>query len=265
MEDENSSKPDRLSNLINPKKYTYVATMNVRTIRLTYLRYELGKLFSKLNIDILGIQEHRIVHEDPIRYEEIMGSTLITSSAWRNEQGAACGGVGVVLNNKAKKSLANVIPFSDRILVVNVSGNPAVTTIITYCPTECATMEDAEMHYNMLKQAIHSVPSHNVLLVIGDFNARIGKKDAKFTYHEDTNRNGKLLLELSAEKNMDISNTRFQKKPGKLWTFLADTTGRKAQLDYIVINKKRRYSIKNVEAYNGFASIGSDHRVLRAA
>ena len=34
--------------------------------------------------------------------------------------------------------------------------------------------------------------------------------------------------------------------------------------DYILINKKLRNSIKNVEAYSPFASIGSDHRVISA-
>ena len=38
----------------------------------------------------------------------------------------------------------------------------------------------------------------------------------------------------------------------------------KSQLDYILINKKWRNSIKNVEAYSFFASIGSDHRVISA-
>ena len=55
-------------------------------------------------------------------------------------------------------------------------------------------------------------------MVIGDCNAHIGKDDAKYTFHDITNANGKLLIDLAEETNMIITNTTFQKKPGKLWT-----------------------------------------------
>ena len=41
-------------------------------------------------------------------------------------------------------------------------------------------------------------------------------------------------------------------------------TGRKSQIDYILINKKWKNSVKNVEAYSSFASTGSDHRIVIA-
>ena len=40
--------------------------------------------------------------------------------------------------------------------------------------------------------------------------------------------------------------------------------GLKSQIDFILINRKWKNSIKNVEAYSTFASIGSDHRVVSA-
>ena len=61
-----------------------------------------------------------------------------------------------------------------------------------------------------------------------------------------------------------IANACFQKKSAKLWTYLSDMRGTKSQLDYILINKKWKNLIKNVEAYSSFASIGSDHRVNSA-
>ena len=106
---------------------------------------------------------------------------------------------------------------------------------------------------------------HNAQVVImGDFNAHIGEDDAKFTYHERTNKNGQLLLDLAMECNMLILNTKFQKKKGKMWTYLSDMSGQKTQVDYILINKKWSNSVKDIEAYNTYASLGSDHRSLRA-
>ena len=36
----------------------------------------------------------------------------------------------------------------------------------------------------------------------------------------------------------------------------------KSQIDYILINRKWKNSLKNCETYSSFASVASDHRVL---
>ena len=120
-----------------------------------------------------------------------------------------------------------------------------------------------ESYYECLRRAIESIPAHNVLLVIGDFNARLGKEDAKFTFHEETNRNEKYLADLITEKNFICGNTYFQKRIGKLWKFVS-LGGNKYQLDYILVHKKWKNGLLNAEAYSTFASVGSDHRIVSA-
>ena len=124
--------------LISCKKAIIVSTMNVRTIREQRCREELASNLAEYNIDILGIQEHRIVHDEPVRYESILGKTLITTTANINSIGAAVGGVGILLNTRAKDALASIRPYNDRILIANFQGNPATTIIVTYCPTNVA-------------------------------------------------------------------------------------------------------------------------------
>ena len=90
-----------------------------------------------------------------------------------------------------------------------------------------------EGNYDCLRRAIDSIPAHNLVMVVGDYNARIGAEDAKYTFHNATNRNGKYLLDFALEKNLIIANTRFQKRTGKLWTFISPG-GTKCQLDYVL-------------------------------
>ena len=52
--------------------------------------------FTQQKIEVLGIQEHCIIHDDPVKHESIQGKTLVTLSAWRNDAGTATGGVGVL-------------------------------------------------------------------------------------------------------------------------------------------------------------------------
>ncbi|XP_060754232.1 uncharacterized protein LOC132865717 [Neoarius graeffei] len=211
-------------------------------------------------IDVLGIQEHRIVHEEAV----INGSMLITTSATRNQAGAAVGGVGILLSSKASSSLAKVTPNTERIFTASFQGHPATAIIVTYCPTNTADEDIVKAHYDDLVRAIEAIPDHNLLLVVGDFNARIRPEDDKFTFHKETNRNGRQLLDLASEKDLVISSTYFRKKAGKLWTFISPG-GIKYQLSLnVLIRRKWHNSMLNVEAYNSFASVGSDHRIVSA-
>ena len=218
---------------------------------------------TETNIDILGIHEHRIVHEETHNYEYHNKNLLITSSAWRNEVGAAIGGVGIMLGQRSRKSFLNVKSVSNRILIANFKGTPATTVITVYSPTNVEKEEVVDKFYDDLREAIKTVPAHNVTLIIGDLNARVGKDDGKFPYHAETNRNGEKLVDFAQETNLVICNTIFQKRLSKLWTYLSPK-GEKYQLDYILVKKKWRNSVKNAEAYSSFASIGSDHRCVSA-
>ena len=228
----------RDNKLLHCKREIYMATMNVRSIRLHNQREELARNFQDKGICILGILDHKIVHEDPVTSQQFDEATMITSSAWRNTSNAAVhvGGVGLMLSKQAKQALSEVVPHNERIITAHFSGNPAISAIVHYSPTEGS--DTAEKHYNNLVTAISEVPKHNVLLVFGDCNAHLGEEAVKHTYHKRTNSNGKHLLDLASETNLIITNTAFQKRKGKLWTFLSDMTGSKSQIDYILINKK---------------------------
>ena len=210
----------------------------------------------------MGIADHKIVHEEKYLMEHLNNCILITTSAWTNCNNTPYGGVALLIDKKLENALSDIDPFNERILCATFNGNPATTIIVHYAPVE--GNDEAIEHYINLANAINKVPKHNITIVIGDCNAHIGKDDARYTYHDITNKNGKLLLELVDETNMLITNTRFQKKPGKLWTYISDMSGTKSQIDYILINRKWKNSVKNVEAYSSFGSIGSDHRIVTA-
>ena len=76
-------------------------------------------------------------------------------------------------------------------------------------------------------------------------------------------RNGTHLFNFVNEFNLVVSNTSFRKPQRKLWTFqYPDST--KAQIDFILVRRKWRNSIRNVEAYSSFSTVGSDHRIVTA-
>ena len=240
--------------------------MNTRTLRTPHKQIELCALAKKYMLAVIGIQEHRIVHNDnsQLQYENLPeGFQLVTASASRNSVGAAVGGIGVLLSASAKKALLSIRYISTRTMQVTFSGNPKTSVIVTYAPTDVSDDEEVKNYYHQLTTATKSVPAHNVLIVTGDFNARIGLDNAKFAYHTSTNRNGEFLHEYAQKNDLVITNTTFKKKTSKLWTCVLPS-GVRAQLDYVLVRKKWRNSVNNAEAYNSFASIGSDHRIVTA-
>ena len=218
--------------LLTCRNDTFIGTFNVRTVREGFKRLELAKIFKESGLEVLGIQEHRAVHTETIKIEKFdNGTSLITASAWRNSRGASVGGVGFMVTKKALGATSLIKSYGGRILTASFNGNPRLTVITAYSPTEASTDEEAEEFHNNLRQAVSEVPEHHLLLVTGDMNARLGKAnsaDHGWYYHERTNRNGELLRDTILECGLEASNHRFQKKTGKLWTHLSDGTLTKA-------------------------------------
>ena len=255
--------------LVTCRKVTLIGTLNVRTIREQYKRMELASLFLRSNVVVLGVQEHRIVHDEEIRIERCdKGSHLVTTSAWRNSKQAATGGVGFMLAKQAYKAVSLMKSYGRRIFLISFNGNPRLTVITVYSPTEAASTEEAEDFHEGLRTAISDVPAHHLLMVVGDLNAHLSKlneEDTGWYWHQVSNRNGGLLRDTMQEGNLEATNHRFQKRRNKLWTHLSDATLSRSQIDYILIRRKWRNSVKDTVASNSFHSLGSDHRVVVSA
>ena len=204
------------TSLLKCKKSIKIATMNVRTIRLKSNQYELVNNATKHGIEIIGIVDHKICHEDELEYHQFEKHTLVTTSAWRNASNSPVGGVGILVNKSVESALGSVQKWNERILVAEFNGNPNTTIIVHYAP--CEGSPDAEEHFNNLNEVTASIPKHNVLLVVGDFNGHIGKTHEQYTYHNTTNKNGQHVIDFAEEADMFITNTNFRKKCGKLWT-----------------------------------------------
>ena len=129
-------------------------------------------------------------------------------------------------------------------MVATFHGNPNTTIISCYSPTNVSEELEVEQFYMELASLTRQIPKHNMLVIGGDFNAQLGKlNNYKFSYHTNSNRNGNMLHNFINENNLICLNTHFQKKVGQLWTHKAPNKTL-AQLDYVLINKKWKNSVK---------------------
>ena len=82
---------------------------------------------------------------------------------------------------KARKALLKVNKVHPKILVAEFAGNSKSTVIAVYSPTNCAPENEVEEFYNILGDAIQRKSAHVFLIVLGDFNTRLGPEDALYT------------------------------------------------------------------------------------
>ena len=170
------------------------------------------------------------------------GWTLVTSSAEKTSNNATIRGIGMFLSPMANRSLLNVELISSQIMIATCNGNPNLTVVSCYSPTNCSDEEDDQEFYDQLTELIKWVPKHNLLLIGGDMNVNINTEDCKGdSLHINTNRNGEFLLNLITECALVNLGTNYCKLKGQLWTFTCPA-GAKAQIDHILINRKWRNS-----------------------
>ena len=260
---EKSATELKQSKLLKCKQTLQIATFNVRTLNRIGQLPELIASAEEHKIDIICIQEHRYTHSEDIKYHETgNGWSLATVSAWKNSVNAAVGGVGLLIGPRALKMLNSVEKIQPRMMAATFNGNPRATIISCYSPTNVSEENELVAFYDELSSLVRSIPKHNMLVIGGDMNAQIGKNgNNKYSLHNTSNRNGQHLTDFMIENRLACLNTNYQKREGKLWTYTyANNT--KAQIDYVLINKKWKNSALNCEAYSSFEGVSTDHRIV---
>jgi exonuclease III len=100
------------------------------------------------------------------------------------------------------KNIMGFEPINERICKLRLKGKYYNITIINiHTPTEEKDEDTKERFYAELQQIQEKVPKHDLLIILGDYNAKIGRERAyqnvtrNHTLHDITNRNGELVCE----------------------------------------------------------------------
>jgi len=108
-------------------------------------------------------------------------------------------------------------PETGRISSLRIRGRFFNTTIIcVHAPREEKDEIQKDDFYEDLERIYMKAPKHDIKVVMGDFNAKVGKEPGlapnvgKYSLHEETNNNGWRMTDFAITKNMAISSTLFQ-------------------------------------------------------
>jgi exonuclease III len=124
-----------------------------------------------------------------------------------------------MVRNEIKKNTLSSEPYSERLRKLQIIGKSNNLSIISvHAPTEEKTDEEKEKFYEDLRKVHNKIPKHDVVIILGDLNAKIGKEDVyqnvagKNTLHKISNRNGQWVCEYAIANNKKIISTYYQHK-----------------------------------------------------
>jgi len=239
-----------------------VGSWNVRTMLQAGKMAEIADELMKYNLDITALQEIRWKGYERIRKPRYI--LLYSGAETQGEQG-----VGFTIKRSMEHSIIGFEPINSRLCKIRIKGKFYNTTVVNvYAPTENAKDEQKEQFYEDLNRCCDQVPKHDALLIVGDFNARIGKEIAnqsvvgQHTIHEVTSENGLILCQFAEVNELLISSTCFEHKDIHKGTW-QDPAGRTVnQMDHVLSNKRRASIVEDVQTMRG-ANCDSDHFLIR--
>ena len=145
-----------------------------------------------------------------------------------------------------------------------------LSVIHAYAPTNEADEEDKERFYGELTDVVEKVHRHDMLIITGDMNSKVGNTPEPYEgimgRHGVGVRNdiGERLCDFCAMNNLVITGTLFPHKDIHKTTWVSPDGNTRNQIDHILVNRKFRTSIRDTRVYRG-ADIASDHMLVKTS
>jgi endonuclease/exonuclease/phosphatase family metal-dependent hydrolase len=123
--------------------------------------------------------------------------------------------------------------------------------------------------YKELEQVFVQFRRYNMKILLGDFNAKVGREDifkpiiGNESLNEASNDNGVRVVNFATSKNLIVKSTTFPQRDihKHTWTSLDGVTHN--QIDYVLIDKRRHSNILDVRSFRG-AKCDTDHYLVVA-
>lgn len=240
-----------------------VCTWNVRTLYRPGAAQQLADTLMTLKADITAIQEMRWKGQGCIRKKNC--DIYYSCHTDRHEFG-----VGFAVGAKLRRRVSHFTPISERTATIRIAARFFnISLICVHAPTEEKDDAIKDAFYAELDRAYSRCPSHDVKILLGDFNAKIGREGifgatvGRFSLHESTSTNGLRLIGFAAAHNMTVRSTSFPHLDIHKATWLSPDRLTRNQIDHVVIDARHASSILDVRSCRG-PNIDSDHYLIAA-
>ena len=259
----------RPTTIISTRTTITIGTWNVRTMFETGKTAQVAAEMRCYNLAILGISESRWTGSGQRR---LATGELLLFSGHEEEDAPHTKGVALMLSRAAQGALVGWEAHGPRIVTASFRTKKRrinMDVIQCYAPTNDSDEEDKEDFYSRLQTIVQDRPRRNIIIVMGDFNAKIGSNNKG--YEEvmgqqglgEMNDNGERFADLCATSNLVIGGSFFHHRRIHKATWVSPDLSTENQIDHVCIGKKFRRSLQDVRVRRG-ADAASDHHLLVA-
>ena len=126
---------------------------------------------ARVNVDILGISELKWTGKGEFNSDDHYIYYCWQESLRRN-------GVAIMVNKRVWNAVLEYNLKNDRRISICFQGKPFNITIIqVYAPTSNTEEAEVEQFYEDLQDFLELTPKKDILLIIGDWNAKVGSQE----------------------------------------------------------------------------------------
>ena len=217
----------------------------------------------RLKVDIAALQETRLAELGTLRESDY---TFIWKGKGADEVREH--GVGFAIKNSLMQMVEPGEDGTERIYTLRLhTTDGPVTFVSAYAPTLYSSPDIKEEFYDQLQTVIRCVPSREPLILLGDFNARVGADHGSWSSCLGPfgigliNDNGQRLLELCTLHSLCVTNTFFQTRPQHKVSWCHPRSKRWHQLDLVLTRRCHLQNVLITRSYHS-ADCDTDHSLV---
>lgn len=229
----------------------------------------MARELARYNIDIAALAETHLPGEGQLT-EVGAGYSFFWSGKPDRERHES--GVGFAIKTLICQKLQSLPKaINDRLMTLRLplSANKNVTIISAYAPTMTNTEETKAKFYDDLDQLLRTVPRKDKLILLGDFNARVGCDSDTWPSiigrHGvgKMNSNGLFLLTKCSEHALVITNTLFSMQDKFKTSWMHPRSKCWHLIDYVITRQRDIRDVRITRVMRG-ADCWTDHMMLRS-
>ncbi|PFX34407.1 Craniofacial development protein 2 [Stylophora pistillata] len=180
-------------------------------------------------------------------------------------------GVGFSIRNYLLTKLTEQpVRINERLMTLRIGlkRNQNATVISAYAPTLDAEEEVKEAFYADLDELISATPTQDKLIILGNFNARVGRDhniwEGVIGKNEvrKANSSGNTLLAKCAEHNLPTTNTVFRQRDSVKVSLQHPRSKHWHLIDYVIVRKSDQQDVLCTKAVTAADECWTDHRLI---
>lgn len=240
-----------------------MATWNLRSLYVRgAIQNTLGDL-KKYHVKVAAVQETRWL-DSGIHTMQSHCFYFSGTSSNKHEFGT-----GFFVDKSIDHTVIDFVPINKYMCTLRLRTEKfKVTLLNVHAPTEAKEDEVKEAFYEELERALNSIPTTDMKIVLGDFNAQIGREqcyngvNGKHSLHELSNDSGIRVANFAISNGLIIKSTQFQRKNIHKVTWNSNDGRTQTQIDHVLVDRKFSQNIINVRSCRG-TTHESDHALVK--